>query len=223
MIKKLRSKKAFTLVELVVTIAILSITAGMGIGIFSAALQNYSTASVTSGEQDKALEIESYILRHARVATNVYFITSDSTLNGNASFTDHIVANSAAVELEGAEGGVVTNEGNSNVVRYYDLDKNDDDEIEASPELSVTGVESIEFKFNKQKIDYDEGSNDSFAYLNYKINMVEGYSVRGSVVLYNLKNVVFSHDPDNYVESTLDGTFKVGGGSFNTGIAFLRE
>ena len=42
--RKCKSKKAFTLVELVVTIAILSITATMGVGIFAATLRNYSRA-----------------------------------------------------------------------------------------------------------------------------------------------------------------------------------
>lgn len=221
--KKFRSKKAFTLVELVVTIAILSITAGFGIAIFSSALQNYSTASVTSKEQEKAMEIENYILRHARVATDVFFVTSDSTLNGNVDYVDHIVPSVSAISLEGAVGGVMTTQGKSELLEYYDLEKNDDDEIEKTGNLSVIGVESIEFKLNKQKIAFTEGSNDSFAYLNYKINMTEGYSVSGSVMLYNLNNVKFSHDPDNFAETTLDGTFKVGGSDFNTGIAFLKQ
>lgn len=220
--RKYKTKKAFTLVELVVTLAILSITAGMGIAIFASALQNYSKASVTSSEQEKALEIETYILRHARVATDVYFITSDVNINGSADYTDHVVPSASAISLEDAVGGVVTNAANSNIFEYYDLDKADDDTVVKGVTLNVTGVESIEFKFNKQKIDFTEGSNDSFAYLNYKINMEEGYSVSGSVMLYNCKNVVFSHDPGNFVESTSDDTFTVGS-EFNTGIAFLKR
>ncbi len=217
------TKKAYTLVELVVTIAILSITAGFGIGIFASALRNYSTASITANEQDKALEIEAYILRHARVASDVYFITNDSSLYSNSNFSDHIVPNEAAISLADPVGGVMYCSANSQVVTYHDKYLDDDDDVVNSADLQVTGVESIEFKLANQKSDFTQGSDDSFVYLKYKINMIEGYSVNGAVMLYNCKNVVFSHDPDNFVESTLDSTFKVGGGSFNTGIAFLKK
>ena len=74
--RKFKSKAAFTLVELVVTIAIVGITAGFGVGIFASTLRNYSSASVTATEQEKANQIESFIVRNARTATEVCYIDS---------------------------------------------------------------------------------------------------------------------------------------------------
>ncbi|HCA54249.1 MAG: type II secretion system protein, partial [Clostridia bacterium] len=65
--KKLRSKRGFTLVELIVAVAILSMVAGMGAGIVGQAIRNYSTAQITSYEQETAMSVESFILGGARV------------------------------------------------------------------------------------------------------------------------------------------------------------
>ena len=58
--KKLRSKRGFTLVELIVAVAILSMVAGMGAGIVGQAIRNYSTAQITSYEQETAMSVESF-------------------------------------------------------------------------------------------------------------------------------------------------------------------
>ena len=42
---RFKNKKGYTLVELVVTIAILAIVAGMGVGIFAMTMNNYSKAA----------------------------------------------------------------------------------------------------------------------------------------------------------------------------------
>lgn len=220
------TKKAYTLVELLVTIAILSITATMGIGIFSSAMQNYSSASVTAKEQEKAYEIENFILRHARVASDVYFITNDNSLYSNSNYIDHIASTEAAISLDDAIGGVITCEADSKKFSYHDKFFDEDSDVISDGDLTIIGIDSIEFGLRKQKANASEASDDSFAYLTYKINMSEGYSVNGAVMLYNCSNIVFPYDPDNFVETTTDtaaNTFKVGDPDFNTGIAFLKK
>ncbi len=219
-----KSKKAYTLVELVVTIAILSITATMGIGIFASAMSNYSKASFAAKEQEKALEIENFILRYARVATDVYFITNDSSLYSNPNLSDHYASSEAAISLDDAVGGVLTSNAGSNIIGYHTKYKDDSDNIVNEEDIKLSGVKSIEFKLSNQKSQLEQNEDVSFVYLNYKINMIEGYSVDGAVMLYNCKNVIFTHDPGAFVETTSDvGTFAVGDEDFNTGIAFLKK
>ena len=64
--KKRKSKKGFTLVELVVTVAILGIVSGMGVGIVANTIRNYAVASTTAQEQETAIQIENFITRYAR-------------------------------------------------------------------------------------------------------------------------------------------------------------
>ncbi len=226
--KKFRTKKAFTLVELVVTVAIMSITAGVGIGIFASAMQNYSTASVTASEQEKALEIEKFILDKARLATTVYYITNDSSLNG--SYVDHIVKDEATAQLNNstASGGMLTVDAGSTYAKYYDLDKEETGggyvNIVKSTTLQVSGLDNIKFRLYKQKAELANEESRIFNYLSYKITMENGYSISGTVLLYNCKNVTFDADDSSFVEYTKDGEFTVGGegNTFNTGIAFLK-
>lgn len=74
--KKLRSKKGLTLVELVVTVAILGIVSSMGVGIVANSITNYSKASVTSQEQQTALDIENFIRLSARKADGAELLTA---------------------------------------------------------------------------------------------------------------------------------------------------
>ena len=69
--KKFRSKKGMTLVELVVTIAILGIVSGFSLTIVVTAMNNYSEAAIVQGDQDTALMIEEFIVRQARVASKI--------------------------------------------------------------------------------------------------------------------------------------------------------
>ena len=211
------------MVELVVTIAILSITATIGVGIFASALSNYSQASVTAKEQEKAFELENFIIRYGRVASDVYFITNDNSMYTNSNFIDHIASSEAAISLDDAVGGVIKAAAGSDMFSYHTKYKDDDDNVVTDTDTKIAGVESIEFKLTNQKSKFEQNSETSFSYLKYKINMVEGYSVTGAVMLNNLSNVVFTHDPNNYVETTLDDTFKVGDPDFETGIAFLKK
>ena len=75
--KKFRSKKGMTLVELVVTIAILGIVSGFSLTIVVTAMNNYSEAAIVQGDQDTALMIEEFIVRQARVASKIQFVEND--------------------------------------------------------------------------------------------------------------------------------------------------
>ena len=221
--KKFRTKKAFTLVELIVTVAIMSITAGVGVGIFASAIQNYSTASVTASEQEKALEIESFILKHARLASSVYFITNDNSLN--STYVDHIVANEATAQVNDATGGILTVASGSTIVNYYDLDMDEHDNVTKSVTLQVQKLDNIKFKLYKKKADLADEDSRVFNYLSYTITMESGYSISGTALLYNCKNVAFKADAASFVEYTEEGEFTVGGESntHNTGIAFMKS
>lgn len=74
--KKFKSKKAFTLVELVVTVTIIAIVSGFGVGIFASTISNYMTASVTGFDQQKANQIEQYILQNTVSAERIVFLSN---------------------------------------------------------------------------------------------------------------------------------------------------
>ena len=231
-IKKVTTKKAYTLVELIVTVAILSITAGFGIGIFTSAMGNYSTASIRAKEQEKALEIESFILRYARLSSDVYFVTSDGSKNTKN--TDHTSDNVANLlnSKPSAVGGIIScDHTNPERLTYYDRyaeittpagGGSPTTEIKKGAEFQLDGVKDIKFQLYKQKADNTEGINDTFAYLNYNIEMPEGYSIKGNVMLYNCQNVTFNTS-SAYTVTTADGEFTLCDMSYDTAIAFLQQ
>ena len=67
--KKLQSKKGLTLVELIITITILSMVAGMGVGVVANAMRNYAAAQTVAQEQDIALQVEDFILTSSRISS----------------------------------------------------------------------------------------------------------------------------------------------------------
>lgn len=179
--KKLRSKKGFTLVELIVTIAILGMVAGMGVGIVGQALHNYSTAQVTSVEQETSLGIESFILDAARVASSV--AEADSKTNdGKTVFY---------LELD-AEGTLRTTRS--------EVEKIGDPAIET--QLTYTGVQSVSLQVKKQK-PVKTGADPSmcFIFMDYSIEMAEGYQLTGSVVLNNADVDYPMTAADTYVDA----------------------
>ena len=178
--KNIKSKKAFTLIELIVTVTILAITAGFGVGIFASAMSNYSKASVTAKEQALATEIEDFIVNHARICTQLYLI--DSTYGEDFSEEGYLAANAAQVELEDSDSYILTLAPDTNVARYRtnERQKTEDatgvpvyGDILDAPELAVSGVESIEFSLLKQKLIMEDTKDKAFNYLQYTINMQE--------------------------------------------------
>ena len=186
--KKLRvkrhSKKGFTLVELIVTIAILGMVAGMGVGIVGQALQNYSKAQITSREQETAVSIENFIRNAVRVSGSVE--KSDS-------LSDPPPKDRTAFYLKFTTEGALqtircetTDIANKPVVTY----------------LSYNGVESVTVQVKKQKpTKTDSFSNQCFIYMDYAIKMVEGYELKGSIVLNNADKDRSMEDKGTYTDT----------------------
>lgn len=234
---KIKSRKAYTLVELIVTITILSITAGFGIGIFASAMSNYSSASITATEQDKALQIESFILTHARVANQVFYITNDPSKVSKAENVNHVAGSDSIIKSMFPEGvgGIITHDPavdrineDQNKINYYDIydtvvnkgTSNESRTYSDGAKLNLSGVKDIKFRLKRQRVDL-AGLKDSFPYLYYEINMANGYSIKGNVILNNCKNVQFIKN-GNYTDKTDDTTFTVCDDTYATGIAFIK-
>ncbi len=222
--KKFKSKKAYTLIELVVTIAIMLITAGMGVGIFVSTMSNYSTASVLSSEQQRATEIEEFIFRYARVCKSIYFIDgakSDTLVDGT-----HYLNSVDELVLSTDSSQYIKMEPGSNFAQYVSNDRDDvTGDVVPSPIMSVEGVDNMIFSISKQKVSKNASDEDAFLYLNYTINMVGGYSVSGTVVMNNCENVQSTSGggyDDSYVEDMDGEEFVVGEDEFYTrGVGFL--
>lgn len=169
--KKLRSRKGFTLVELVVTVAILSIVLGLGTGAFIMVMQNYGTASSTEQEQEKATQIEDNILQAARVATDIKFLDSG---------TDAIPSD---------EGTYIFCKDGSDIVQMYDYETfTGETSVTQTPSIDVGGVKKLIFSLKLQKNQKTTAPENKFLYLNYKIEMQNGYTLSGSVEMNNMKS-----------------------------------
>ncbi len=232
--KKIRSKKGLTLVELVVTVAILAITSGMGVGIFVSALNNYSTSSALISQQQKAGMIENYIVTGARNCKNLYFIDSSTPTTATPT-TSHIFNETAFNQLVSGmanKTGVsyITMEKDETNATYKSQDRDDAGNLNESNAIEIEGVESIVFSCKKQKIapDVVDDPSQCFYYLNYDIKMVDGYSLSGSVILNNaddLRRKISTNVSTTLVEDADFGTVKVGDDAVKdkTGVVFLND
>lgn len=178
---RFKNKKGYTLVELVVTIAILAIVAGMGVGIFAMTMNNYSKAASTSSQQDDAVLIENDIVNNARVAKEVYFIPSSDT--------DSLVDGKAkdAYPRDTFQGIYFANAKGDNTIERFSYYKDPSGSSYLKDDETVyQNVKQITFKLYKRQSAGSTGT-DGFIYLEYKIEMNDGYSIDGSVVLNNVK------------------------------------
>lgn len=219
--KILKSKKGFTLIELIVTVAIMSITAGMGIAIFSSTLSNYSEASVTAMEQGNALEVETFIVEQARLCSNIYFIDS-SILDAEPGDDSHYANNTAQIEAEEGDTAYLAMKPEWPQVFYKSNIRNSEGEVIEGPEMTITGVESIELSVSKQKVTTEETDDECFKYLNYTINMVNGYSIKGAVVMNNCSNVAFDYI-EGFLETADDDVFTIGHDDDTKGVGFVLK
>lgn len=166
---RLLRKAGYTLVELVVTVAILGIVSTMGVGIVAKSINNYSDASVTSVEQDTAVKIEQFILKSARTAVSVEFRNT---------FTDDIVPTKKKNENYLATVGNQVKEITSTV---------EGSSVNASvSKLSYNGVKKITVKLRKQKSNTTETQKDCHVCLDYVIEMKEKFTLKGSVIMNNV-------------------------------------
>lgn len=190
--KKIKSRKGFTLIELVVTVAILSIVLGLGTGVFIMVIRNYGTASSYEQEQEKATQIENYLVREARTATGIKLIET-GTEDKESSDSCH----ETKTTLPSDQGSYIFCEDGSDVVQLYEYKVFDDTSGTTStsgPEknsiISVSGVKQMKVSLKRQKMNNEAakiGSKENFIYLDYTIEMVAGYTLRGSVVMNNLE------------------------------------
>lgn len=164
--KHLKSRKGMTLVELVVTIAILGIVSGLGLGIVVSAMNNYSTAATVQKAQNVALQIESYIQGNAASASTVHFI--DTSAGGEVP--------------RSTESGNYYIEQDNGVVRTYYYDGTN-----RSIVMSYEGVEQITFEIELQKSNKMDSLNGCSLFLLYQIKMESGYVLDGQIVLNQIK------------------------------------
>lgn len=177
--KKFRSKKGLTLVELVVTVAILGVVSSMGVGIVANSITNYSKASVTSAEHQTALDIEGFIVDSARRSIGVDTLTSPFTIPQASTAACYVYFN---------------DKGYLRTVSSYI------DDPEAEPTViadNYKGVKSVSFDIRKQKLEREDTTSESrFVYVEYTIELERGYKLTGSTVMGNIE-----HD---YMMDTLD-------------------
>lgn len=163
--KRYQSKRAFTLVELVITIGVLGIVATMGIGVVANAIRNYSTASVTSKEQEAAVAIEKFIINNARI---------DSSVQKQAN--QNVSKDTTAQYMYFDGDNLIT----------HSCDTRDKSVPPVEVVISHQNVEKVELQVKRQKPKPD-GTLDAkcFVFLHYEIVMKEGYSLSGDTILNN--------------------------------------
>ena len=230
--RKFRSKVAYTLVELVVTIGILGIVSGFGVGIFASVLRNYSTASVTAKEQEKALMIENFIVTNARVATKVKLITSNGAFH--TSSTPDYSPSVAKVELDGAAEPVFTSafittpkretDGsggyNTSTIKTFTAEKNQTTGVVSeSTFISYEGVDHIDMKLGRMKTKIDDENLNTYYTLEYTIVMQAGYTLRGTVVMYNADGIKYVGTTASFAEQS--PMITICDNDYDTGIAFI--
>ncbi len=213
--KTLRSKKGYTLVELVVTIAILSIVSTMGIGIFAMTITHYTTAATTSKQQDQAVAAEQMILEGARTAKEVYFISGSSLADGS-NYPDGSL-----------EGNYIGNPVGTKYMETFLYQKNASGTgYDRVSDVTLEGIQQITFKLRKQVPESSDPSaaKKTFVSLEYTIETTDGYQLQGSTVLNNIKSdaavpgATLSKIPTT---SNVSATYTVGGsGTANTAIVF---
>lgn len=168
--KSFRTKRGFTLVELVVTVGVLSIVAGMGVGIVASAIRNYSTASTTSSAQDTSLLIERFVVEAIRGSSKFDSASTDKT---------------GKIEFSKSESAKFIYFDNGDLVTATSfVEKSGATPIVSK--LYYSGVKSISFT-PKRILSNNQNHVDakSFIQVYYEIEMDEGYTLSGSTVMIN--------------------------------------
>ncbi len=188
--KKIKSRIGLTLVELIVTIAILGMVAGMGVGMVGSAIKNYSTASTTAREQETALAVESFILTAVRTSSSVQSVSTTA-----GSFPSH---DATMYYLYFMNGTLRT--------MRNEIEKKGVNPVVTT--ISYEGVGEINFTIRKQKSVKDDPTDEKkFIYLYYEIKMREGYTLRGSAVLNNApSDYITAQKDDKYIENGISET-----------------
>ncbi len=177
--RKLRSKKGLTLVELLVTVAILGIVSGFSITIVVTAMNNYTEAAMMQKDQDTALMLEDYIVRNARVARIVNLLKKTGTVSVPSDSPDYQGFYIAKID---------------DVIETFDYagmnaETGNYDYASTSPQkytrFTYENVQKITFDFVRQKNSTDDTDAKSVYCLNYSIAMMSGYKLVGQVIMNN--------------------------------------
>ncbi len=161
--KKRNSKKGFTLVELIVTIAILSITASMGTSIFIMVLNNYGVASDASFSQQQAVAVEDMLREYCKTSKEVKFAAGDVdalAVKPTGNYTYFYTKSDGVLYIDHCEGASSTH-----------------------TKLTLTGIKTLQTKYIKRVSGLD--ANAGYIVMQYTITTNNDFVLEGSIVLNN--------------------------------------
>ena len=174
------SKKGFTLVELVVTIAIMSITASMGVGIFVMSLKNYVVASEAATAQQNAVALEEMVREYFKIGYDLDYVGNFDVA------TDRNETASITYFYAIGDGSTICTD-------YY----NADEDIHTT--LSFNGIS--EFSVEYKLVANSDSSDSAYTMVTYTIVSVGDYELSGSIVLNN-GDILSSEIGVNYLLDT---------------------
>ena len=177
--KKLKSKRGLTLVELLVTVAVLGIVSGFSITIVVTAMNNYTEAAIVQKEEETALMIEDYIVRNARVARKVEFIKNDPT---DPNKTDVPSKNYQGFYLAKTDNVISTFDYAGISADYFDYESSSPQQYTI---FTYENVQKIILEFSRQKYSPDDIELKCVYCMDYTITMMSGYTLKGQVVMNN--------------------------------------
>lgn len=179
--RKFKSKKAMTLVELLVTVAILGIVSGFSITIVVTAMNNYTEAAIMQKEQDTALMLEDYIVRNARVSRKVQFIENNPASVAKVNVPSKTYKGFYMAKI-------------NNVIETFDYAEIDPatgnfnyalDNPSQYTRFTYENVRKITFAFSRQKRFTDDIESQCTYCMDYSIEMMSGYILKGQVIMNN--------------------------------------
>lgn len=182
---KRKSKKGYTLVELVLTIAILAITASMGVGILVSVMNNYGQAAKVSHSQQQVVQLENLIREYFKVGGDVQTIPGPS-VDPLAEYGTHFYTKG---------DGVIY------IDNHY---KATSTEPAGHTSFNVTGIKKLEMVYNI--VENPTVPNSGYVALNYKIIANDDFELSGSMVLNNSKIDSFTLADGEYIELRTEDT-----------------
>ncbi len=189
-----KSRKGMTLVELVVTVAILGIVSGLSLTIVVSAMNNYSEAAILEKEQNVALLLEENIVRYARVASIVKRVDNSSNT------TAHLPKNSLEF------GFYIAKVGDNIETFEYEKNAAGTGGVQYT-RLKYEGIKNLTFSVCEQKSKKNPSSTDLIScYLNYQIETQSGYVLKGQTVLNNATAAKMESNSAGYFKITRTST-----------------
>lgn len=180
-----KSKKGYTLVELVVTIAILSITASMGVGILVMVMNNYGQAAKASHSQQQVVELENYIREYFKTGGDVETIPG-STVDPLTEYGTHFYTKGDGILY---------------IDNHYQATAT---EPGGHTHFNVSGIQKLKMVYNM--VENPDIPNSGYVVLNYTIIANDDFELSGSMVLNNSKIDSFTLADGEYIELRTNDT-----------------